>query len=329
MRSRIAGTGSYLPARVVGNGELAALVGEDSASIGRSTGIETRHFAAADEAASDLALHAAAGALEASHLRPDDIDCVIFATHTPDYYFPGSGCILAAKLGRVGIPALDVRNQCSGFLYALSIADHFIRLGTYRRVLVVAAEVMSGGLELSPRGREAAVRFSDGAAAVVMVPELDEHRGVQGAGLHADGRFARSLMLEVPGSAHREPIAEHVAAGRHLPVAGGFEVIEEGCQRLREAAEEALATCGLTAEDITLLIPNAGSVQMARLVCRRLRLPRERLYANLEQHGNATGASLPICLDELVRAGRVGRGDVLLFLAFGSGFSWAWVVVRW
>lgn len=329
MRSCIAGTGKYVPQRRVTNAELAPLVGQSAEAILQRTGIETRYFAADDEAASDLALVASLEALDAAGCKARDVDCIVFATHTPDYFFPGSGCILGAKLGLTGVPALDVRNQCSGFLYGLSVADHFVRLGTYRRVLVVAAEVMSAGLEMSPRGAQTAVLFSDGAGAAVVQLGGDDGHGILGIGLHADGRFARSLMVEQPGSRHRGPITvDDLEAGRHLPVVGGFEVVEQGFRHLLDALAEALETCGVSASEVRYFVPNQGAWQLLPLLCRRLRVPPEHMYVELRDNGNTAGASIPMSLDTLVRSGRVGAGDLVVLCSFGSGFTWAWSVVR-
>jgi len=329
MRACIAGTGRYVPQRRVTNADLAPLLGESPEAILRRTGIETRYFAADDEAASDLALVASLEALDAARCKAREIDCIVFATHTPDYYFPGSGCILGAKLGLAGVPALDVRNQCSGFLYALSVADHFVRLGTYRRVLVVAAEVMSAGLELSPRGARTAGLFSDGAGAAIVQPGDAGESGILGIGLHADGRFARSLMVALPGSRHRGPItADDLEAGTHLPVVGGFEVVEQGFRHLLDAIAEALETCGIAASDVRYFVPNQGASQLVPLLCRRLRVPPEQMYVALRDHGNTTGASIPMSLDTLVRTGRAGSGDLVVLCSFGSGFTWGWSVVR-
>ncbi|MBY0277170.1 beta-ketoacyl-ACP synthase 3 [Candidatus Binatia bacterium] len=329
-RSRILSTGAYLPSQVVGNDELAALVAEPAEQIARRTGIVQRHFARRGEAASDLALLASRRALQAAGRCAHDIDCVVFATHTPDYAFPGSGCVLAAKLGLVGVPALDVRNQCSGFLYGLSLADHFVRLGTYATVLVVAAEVMSAGMEFSPRGGRAATLFSDGAGAALVVAEPRPDRGILGAGLHADGRFARSLMVEAPGSSRHGPLrAADLEEGRHLPVVGGAEVFEEGLRRALESLSEALETCRLDAQDVKLFVPNHGLARLVPLLARRLGIPRERIYTDQGERGNPTGASIPIALDTVIRAPGLADGDTLVLFAFGSGFSWGWVVVRY
>jgi 3-oxoacyl-[acyl-carrier-protein] synthase-3 len=329
-RARILATGSYLPARTVSNEELAEWVDEPAEQIARRTGIVRRHFARRGEAASDLALLAARRALQAAGRCAHDIDCIVFATHTPDYAFPGSGCIVAAKLGLVGIPAIDVRNQCSGFLYGLSLADHFVRLGTYATVLVVAAEVMSAGMEFSPRGRRAATLFSDGAGAALVVAESRPDRGILGAGLHADGRFARSLMVEAPGSTFHAPLSPaDLEQGRHLPVVGGAEVFEEGCRRALESVNEALETCRVSADDVKLFVPNHGLAPLVPLIARRLGVPRERIYTDGGQRGNPTGASIPITLDTVARDPGLADGDTLVLFAFGSGFCWGWVVLRW
>lgn len=330
MRARIVGTGRYVPRRAVSNSELAPLVGESAEEIARRTGIDTRHFAAEHEAASDLALAASIEALDAAGLEAQDLDCIVFATHTPDYFFPGSGCLLGAKLGVPGIAAFDVRNQCSGFLYGLTMADAFVRAGTYRRVLVVAAEVMSAGLEFSPRGREAATLFGDGAGAAIVVPEIDDRRGILGTGVHSDGRFAPSLMVALPGShRHGAITAKDIEEGRHLPVVGGFEIVEQGYRHLLEAIREGLEACDLGPNDVTTYVPNQGAAQLVPLLSRRLRVPSERMYLNLRECGNATGASIPMSLDTLVRSDRVHDGDVLFLCAFGSGFTWGWSALRW
>jgi 3-oxoacyl-[acyl-carrier-protein] synthase-3 len=330
MRARIVGTGRYVPQRAVSNSELAPLVGESAEEIARRTGIDTRRFAADDEAASDLALAAAIEAFDVAGVHARDLDCIVFATHTPDYFFPGSGCILGAKLGIPGIAAFDVRNQCSGFLYALTMADAFVRAGTYRRILVVAAEVMSAGLEFSPRGREAATLFGDGAGAAIVVPERDDRRGILGIGVHADGRFANSLMIALPGShRHGGLTAKDLDEGRHLPVVGGFEIVDQGYRHILEAIREGLDTCGLSASDVAMFVPNQGTAKLVPLLARRLRVPSERMYVNLRECGNATGASIPMSLDTLVRSGRVHDGDVLFLCAFGSGFTWGWSALRW
>jgi 3-oxoacyl-[acyl-carrier-protein] synthase-3 len=318
----------------VSTAELARILGiaGDAAELTRRTGIATRHYAAPDQAASDLGLAAAREAFAAARCRPEDVDCIIFATQTPDYACPGAGCILGAKLGICGVPALDVRNQCSGFLYALSVADHFVRLETYRRVLVVAAEATSGALEFSERDRDATLQFGDGASAVIVGPDEDAGQGpvVLNIGLHADGRFARSMMVERPGSTSTGPISPaDIDAGRHLIAIGGMELVEEGYRRLSEAVQEALASCGRRPDEVALFIPNQGSAQVARLLCRRLGIPVSRMYSNLVECGNATGASLPICLDEVARSGTIHPGDVAVLLSFGAGFTWAWGVLQW
>jgi 3-oxoacyl-[acyl-carrier-protein] synthase-3 len=315
MRSRIAGTGSHLPARRITTAEIAELAKVDFDGLRRRTGIDACRVAAEGEGASDLAVAAARQAFAAAGVTAADVDCVVFATHTSEFQVPGSAPLVAAKLDRVGVPAIDLRAQCSGFLYGLSIADHFVRLGTYRCVLVVASEVLSGLCDLTGDHPNTAAFTGDGAAAAVLVPEADETRGILAAGLHADGRFARSVMLEPrPGATYQ---------------VGGFEVVEEGYKRLSEALAEAQVACGIDARDIALFVPNGGAAQVTSLLLRRSRLPPDRLASTVAEYGNAGAASLPITLDDAVRGGRIRPGDVVLLLAFGSGFSWAWTVVRW
>jgi 3-oxoacyl-[acyl-carrier-protein] synthase-3 len=330
MRSRIVGTGGYLPSRTVANAELAALIGEDPETIARRSGVELRHFADESETTSDLALNASIEALRAAGCRAYDLDCIVLATQTPEYCFPGSGCVLGAKLGLVGVPALDVRNQCTGFLYGLAVADHFVRAGTYRRVLVVAAEVMSSMLDFSPRGREAAALYGDGAGAVVLAAEDDDARGVLAHRLHADGRFARSAMRAAPparrwgASRDRDP-----EAALRVPIAVGAEVAEEARRHVREAIEEALHVSELAPEDVSVFIAAHDVAPPGTTVAEDIPALAARRRSGVRLQGNVAGAALPLALDAEVRAHRVAPGDVVLLCAFGSGFTWAWTVIRW
>jgi 3-oxoacyl-[acyl-carrier-protein] synthase III len=315
MRSRIAGTGSHLPARRITITELAERAGVPFDALRRRTGIEVCHVAADGEGAADLGAAAAREALAAAGVAATDVDCVVLASHTAEFVVPGSAPLLAAKLDLAGVPAVDLRAQCSGFVYGLSIADHFIRLGTYRRVLVVASEVLSTYCDLRTSDPNTAAFTGDGAAAALVVPEPDETRGILGTGLHADGRFARSIMLEATAGAVYQT--------------GGFEVVEEGYKRLSESLHEALAACRVGLDDVALFVPNAGALQVATLLLRRLRVPAARVAANVAERGNPGAASLPLSLDDAVRGGRIRSGDLVVLLAFGSGFTWGWAAVRW
>jgi len=272
---------------------------------------------------------ASRAALDAAGIGAHQLDCIVFGTQTSDYYSPASGCVLAAKLGLVGIPAFDVHSQCAGFLYALAIADHFVRLGTYARVLVVAAEVMSSYIEKSSGERDASMVFGDGAGAVIVVAEPNGRRGILATGLHSDGRFARSAMIEVPGSAGGPLTVEDIQNGRHLAVFDRKRLRVEGRRRLSESLREAFASCGLSVRDVAHFFFNAGSTPIATRICHRWGVPADRVHSDLAEHGNTRAASLPICLDEMVRRGRIAPEDIVVLASFGSGLTWAWAVIRW
>jgi 3-oxoacyl-[acyl-carrier-protein] synthase III len=331
MRARIAGTGSYLPERRVDSDEVAALAGLELtavASVAWRAGCRARHFAEPWETTSDLALEASVEAVRAAGLRPGDVDCIVLATQSGDRRVPGAGVVLGAKLGLAGMPVLEMQHESAGFLHALSVADHFVRLGTYGRVLVVAADVMSSMVEFSRRGGDAAIAYGDGAGAVVLVPG-DGDAGLLASGLHADGRFASVAAVPMPGSlVHRPLETGDLDAGAHLPVLGGPDLLQEGYRRVRQAIDEALAACALAPSDVAHVLANQSMAGVTRQVCRRLAmLPAYRpLPGDL---ADTASASLPMTLDAVVRAGDVRPGDLMLLTAFGAGFSWGWAVLRW
>jgi len=328
-RTRIISTGRYVPPRVVTNDEMTKLVPTTDEWIRERSGIEKRHFVDREIGASDLGTEAAKIALQRVNLRPSDVDFIIFATLSPDYMFPGSGCLLQEKLGMAGIGALDVRNQCSGFIYGLSVADAFIRSGVYRRILLVGAEVHSSGLEFTERGRHIAVLFGDGAGAVVL-EACEDGRGILSTHLHADGRYARELWTENPGS-RRIPrlYPEMVTDGTCFPQMNGREVFKHAVTKFPEVIMEALQKNELTIEDIDLLIPHQANLRICEAVATRLGLPPEKVFNNIQRYGNTTAASIPIALDEALEMGRLKDGDLLMLAAFGSGFTWASAAVRW
>jgi len=333
LSSVITGTGHYVPERVVTNDELADICNTSDEWVRERTGIEERRFAAPGETVSTMGEHAARQALEAAGKSPDDIDCIIFATLSPEYCFPGSGCLLQAHLGVPGIPAFDVRNQCSGFLYGLQMADAFVRGGTYRCVLLVGAEVHSTGLDLSPEGRSVSVLFGDGAGAVLIEPHQagDLRRGVCDVQLGADGSHAKELWCEGPSSA-RHPVritAEMLEQGVQYPKMRGRVVFRHAVQKMTSVVRSVTASCNVSAEDIDVLVPHQANLRIAELVARRLDVPRSKLATNIERYGNTTAASIPIALHESVRDGRIQEGDVVVLVAFGSGFTWGAALLRW
>jgi len=330
LRTEFISTGFYVPDRVVRNDEFTQWMDTSDEWIRTRTGIAERHWAAEGQATSDISVPAARQALERAGMKASDLDCIIFATVSPDYMSPGSGVYLQRKLGIANIPCLDVRNQCSGFLYGLSVADAWIRTGQYKRVLLVGAEVQSVGLDLTTRGRDMSVLFGDGAGAVVLGPTSDDGRGVLSTHLYSDGAFAELLWCDLGGSAHRPRLApEQLEQGLQFPQMVGREVFKHASTRMPASVLEALKVNGLTVADITLLIPHQANLRISEMVQKQLGLRDDQIFSNIQRYGNTTAASIPIALDEALQAGRLARGDLLILTAFGSGFTWGSASIRW
>ncbi len=328
-RTAILGMGQYLPERVVTNDDLAKLFDTSDEWIQQRTGIKERRYVEDGTGPADLAVPATKQALEAAGLEVEDIEFIIFATLSPDYFFPGSGCVLQEQLGLPGIGALDVRNQCSGFIYGLSVADAFIKTGMYKHILLVGAEVHSSGIEFADRGRDVTVLFGDGAGAVILGATEDEGRGILSTHLHADGRYAKDLWMEIPASKYFPRVtAEHVEQGRHWPKMNGRKVFKMAVEKLPEVIKEALDANGLTLDDIDLLVPHQANLRINEFVAQRLSLPPEKVFNNIHKYGNTTAGSIPIALNEAIREGRVKKGDTVVLAALGSGFTWASCVLR-
>jgi 3-oxoacyl-[acyl-carrier-protein] synthase III len=321
----------HVPERVVRNDELTRWWETSDEWIRERTGIEQRHWVEPGvQAGSDLALEATRKALAAADMEASELDCIIYATLSPDYFFPGSGVYLQRKLGVKGIPALDVRTQCTGFIYGLSVADAWIRTGQYRRVLLVGAEVHSTGMDFSPAGRDISVLFGDGAGAAILGPTEDERRGVLSTHLFSDGRYAEKLWCESDASARFPRIShEDLDAGRQYPLMEGREVFKHAVVRMPQSVHAALEANGLTIEDVDLLIAHQANLRINEMVGRQLGLPDDRVYNNIQRYGNTTAATIPIALTEAVDRGLLNRGDLLVLTAFGSGFTWASAAVRW
>lgn len=330
MRARFAGIGHYVPERIVSNHDLEVLMDTTDEWIVERTGISQRRFVREGEGTSEQALHASRQALKTAGLTPRDLDFIIFATLSPDYMFPGCGVLLQEKLGCETIGALDVRTQCTGFVYGLAVADAFIRTGVYRRILLVGAETQSMGLDLTSRGRDMAVIFGDGAGAAVLVPGEDGGPGVLDSVLHSEGSHAKELWMEVPTCLLPTTMTpELVAEGRHFPRMNGREVFKHATRRFVEAVDEVLSRIGKTRDDIDLLVPHQANKRISDAVGERLGLPPARLVQNVHKYGNTTAASIPIALSEAVAEGRARPGDLLILVAFGSGFTWGASAVRW
>ncbi len=327
--SRIAGMGHYVPDRVVKNDDLSQWMDTTDEWIVQRTGIRERRWVEGDVGAAELAEHASRQALEEAGLSPSDIDMILFATLSPDICFPGSGCLLQARLGIPGVPALDVRNQCSGFLYSLSVADQFIRTGAMKRILVVGAEVHSTGLDLSTRGRDVTVIFGDGAGAAILEQTEGESR-ILDTELHADGRYAEMLMAEAPASRLNPRLSvEMLEAGRQFPKMDGKAVFKQAVERLPEVIHSVLRRNGVALADVALLVPHQANLRINEMVARQLNFPFEKVYNNIQRYGNTTAASIPIALHEAAGEGRLKKGDYVLLAGFGSGFTWGASLVRW
>jgi len=309
--SRITGTGSYLPARVMTNAEFAARLDTSDAWIRERTGIAQRHIADQSQGSSDLAFHASVKALAAAGTKAAEIDLIVVATSTPDYVFPSTACLLQAKLGVKGSAAFDLQAVCSGFVYALATADSFIRGGMYRKALVVGAEVFSRILDWNDRGT--CVLFGDGAGAVVL--SADSKPGVHASVLRADGSYAD--ILSVPGN-----VCGGAILGTPFLKMDGQAVFKFAVRVLEESARETVAMAKMSLEDVDWLIPHQANIRILEATARRLGLPREKLVVTVDHHGNTSAASVPLALDEYLRAGKIKAGDRLLLQGVGGGFTW-------
>jgi len=330
-RTIITGTGHYVPPRVVTNHDLEKLMDTSDAWIRERSGIVERHHVDPGVGTSDLAVEAARLAIADAGIDPATIDFVVAATLSPDHYFPGIGVIVQAKLGLGTTGALDVRDQCSGFIYALSVADQYIRTGTYKRILLVAAEIQSSNLDFSDRGRDMSVLFGDGAGAVILEPGADgDGRGVLSTHLFADGNFVSHLWMEKPSPKDNPTFqTAFFEEGRFAPKMDGRNVFVNACQRMPEAVRLGLEKNGLTVDDVDALIPHQANDRISLMVAKGLKIPVEKVVRNIDRFGNTTAASIPIALDEAVRSGRIKRGDLVALTAFGSGYTWASAFIRW
>jgi len=320
MYSKIIGTGSYLPERVLTNAELEGMVDTTDEWILSRTGIARRHLAAANQTTCDLAEAAARRAMDAAGVGPSDIDFVALGTTTPDQVFPNTACLVQARLGIAGPPAIQVEAACSGFIYALSIADKFIRLNEAKCALVIGAECLSRLVDWTDRAT--CVLFGDGAGAVVLGPS--EQPGVLSTHLHANGAYADLLFYPTgPSRLHNASVSRQTAI--HMQ---GAEVFKEAVGKLAETVEEALAANGLERSDVNWLVPHQANLRLIQATARKLRFPMERVIVTVGEHGNTSAASVPLALDVAIRDGRIKPGDLLLFEAFGGGFTWGSALVR-
>lgn len=325
-RSCILGTGSCLPERVVTNRDVMQMMETTEEFIIERTGVRCRRHAPPETATSDLAAEACRRAVSDAGLRLDQIELVILNTITPDHADPGCAFFLQAKLGLPGVPVFDIKQQCAGLIYGLALADHFVRGGTYRHVLVACAEKLSGRIDGSYDGRNIAILLGDGAGAAVVGPSPDGRTGIVSTILHADGRFAKSLYTAAPGSGlgrTEHLIHDDIDQGRIHFRMDGKAVFQNGVEKMSEAVFESLRANGLQLDQIDLLVPHQANLRMLEAIVQRVGIDPQRVFVNVEQYGNIASASLPIALDEARRAGRAGPGRKVMLVAFGSGFVWA------
>jgi 3-oxoacyl-[acyl-carrier-protein] synthase-3 len=282
------------------------------------------------ETGADLALAATERALAMAGLRADELDAIVYATSSPDHFAPGGGVFLQRRLGVGTIPAIDIRTQCSGFIYSLSVADAWVRTGQFRRVLVVGQEIQSTGMDVSTAGRNTAVIFADGAGAAIVGPTEVDGRGILAFDLHGDGTYAEKLWVDAPSSIRHPRISDaDLAAKRHFLSMDGKEVFRHAVVRMPESVRAALAKTGLGLDDVKLLVPHQANLRISEMIQKDLGLRDDQVYNNIMDYGNTTAATIPIALDECIRAGRIQRGDVVVLTAFGSGFLWGSAVLRW
>lgn len=348
IRSKIAGIGMYVPSRVVTNNDLLKYMDTSDEWIQERTGIKERRYAhRTGETTTTMGVEAARIAIERAGTRPDDIDFIVFATLSPDYYFPGCGVLLQRAMKMKEVGALDVRNQCSGFVYALSVADQFIKTGMYKNILVVGAEKHSFGLDFSTRGRNVSVIFGDGAGAVVLQPTEDPNRGILSTHLHSDGANAEILAMYNPGTHANHWSSEKLAdfdeaeigqmffshamidKGQVFPNMDGPAVFKVAVEKFPAVIREALEANSLQTSDLTLLIPHQANLRISQFVQKKLGLRDDQVINNIQHYGNTTAASVPIALCEAWEAGKLKEGDLVCLAAFGSGFTWASALLRW
>ncbi|WP_022668577.1 3-oxoacyl-ACP synthase III family protein [Desulfospira joergensenii] len=325
-QSMIKGTGMFVPPNIVTNQDLEEIMDTSDEWIRQRTGIRQRHWITEECGSSDLGYEAAQKALDMAGWTPEDLDFIIFATLSPDIMFPGSGCLMAARLGLNSTPVLDIRQQCTGFLYGLATADAYIKSGLAKKILLVGGEVHSSGLDKSTRGRDVTVIFGDGAAAVCLEGiETDEKVGLLASALHADGHFASSLMTELPASrlVDRFPKELSLDDPRYYPVMDGPAIFKKAVRMLPKVTNEALTTAGITLDQIDLIIPHQANKRINQAFGQFLKVPEDKVFHNIENYGNTTAASIPLALHEAMEQGRIGTsGQIVLFAGLGAGLTW-------
>jgi 3-oxoacyl-[acyl-carrier-protein] synthase-3 len=332
--SKISGLGYYVPENVVTNDDLSKIMNTNDEWIQERTGIkERRHVIRGEDTTTSMGVKAAEIAIQRANVAKEDIDFVIFATLSPDYYFPGPGVLVQRDLGLRTVGALDVRNQCSGFVYAISIADQYIKTGMYKNILVIGSEVHSTGLDMTDRGRGVSVIFGDGAGAAVLSREEDVTKGILSTHLHSEGQHAEELSLVAPGMGKRwitDVIADNDPNDEsYYPYMNGQFVFKNAVVRFSEVINEGLQANNLQVSDINMLVPHQANLRISQFIQQKFKLSDEQVYNNIMQYGNTTAASIPIALTEAWEKGKIKSGDLVVLAAFGSGFTWGSVIIRW
>ena len=332
--SKIAGLGYYVPSNVVTNEYLSKIMDTNDEWIQERTGIqERRHIIRGEDTTTTMGVKAARIAIERSGVAMEDIDFVVFATLSPDYYFPGPGVLVQRDLGLKTVGALDIRNQCSGFVYGISIADQYIKTGMYKNILVIGSEVQSTGLDMTDRGRGVSVIFGDGAGAVVLSREVDLSKGILSTHLHSEGQHAEELVVKAPGMGGRwvtdilednDPNDES-----YFPYMNGQFVFKNAVVRFSEVINEGLQANNLQVSDIDMLIPHQANLRISQFIQKKFGLTDDQVFNNIQKYGNTTAASIPIALTEAWEQGKIKSGDIVVLAAFGSGFTWGSVIIKW
>jgi 3-oxoacyl-[acyl-carrier-protein] synthase-3 len=332
--SKISGLGYYVPENIVTNDDLSKIMDTNDEWIQERTGIkERRHIIRGEDTTTSMGVKAAEIAMQRANVAKEDIDFVIFATLSPDYYFPGPGVLVQRDLGLKTVGALDVRNQCSGFVYAISVADQYIKTGMYKNILVIGSEVHSTGLDMSDKGRGVSVIFGDGAGAAVLSREEDLNKGILSTHLHSEGQHAEELALIAPGMGKRwvtDILADNDPNDEsYFPYMNGQFVFKNAVVRFSEVINEGLQANNLQISDIDLLVPHQANLRISQFIQQKFKLSDDQVYNNIMNYGNTTAASIPIALTEAWEKGKIKSGDLVVLAAFGSGFTWGSVVIRW
>lgn len=332
--SKISGLGFYVPENVVTNDDLSKIMDTNDEWIQERTGIkERRHIIRGEDTTTTMGVKAAEIAIQRSGVAKEDIDFIVFATLSPDYYFPGPGVLVQRDLGLKTVGALDVRNQCSGFIYALSVADQYIKTGMYKNILIIGSEVHSTGLDMTDRGRGVSVIFGDGAGAAVLSREEDLSKGILSTHLHSEGLHAEELIVKAPGMGDRwvtDIIADNDPSDdSYFPYMNGQFVFKNAVVRFSEVIMEGLSANNLQVSDIDMLVPHQANLRISQFIQQKFKLSDDQVFNNIQKYGNTTAASIPIALTEAWEQGKIKEGDTLVLAAFGSGFTWASAIIKW